>query len=411
VSAVEALAAPLRQLVAAFGTGDVTAAGLDTAIGALRGRLQEVAGRTQAVNVTVGHGWTGSEAESAQTAIGTGGVSAREFSLHTGKLGDTVTVAAEVVAQGRTKMREILDSFLRKARAADPVTDPATLIALLKLATEHLQQALDVLGRTREQLGTQTAKVTDLAAGTPTTPGRVDGGGAATVPTSADGAAASGSGSGSTVPASSPSGGASGTGGAGSGGGSSGGGLGSALGSLGSTLGKTASAVPVSFGGAGRQGGPGAGSGAGAGGEVPVGKVGTSATITGGVEVTLPDGRVVKAPNAAAAAAVQAALTQIGVPYSWGGTSPGVGLDCSGLTQWAYRQGGIDIPRLAQEQNVGTAVNANELLPGDLVVWSGHVAMVVGAGLMVEAGDPVQVNPVRTDNIGQQFYGFFRPTG
>jgi cell wall-associated NlpC family hydrolase len=54
---------------------------------------------------------------------------------------------------------------------------------------------------------------------------------------------------------------------------------------------------------------------------------------------------------------------------------------------------------------VGTA------LPGDLAVWDGHVAMIVGNGTMIEAGDPVQLSPIRTTNAGQGFQGFWRPTG
>ncbi|MDV6274118.1 C40 family peptidase [Rhodococcus erythropolis] len=104
----------------------------------------------------------------------------------------------------------------------------------------------------------------------------------------------------------------------------------------------------------------------------------------GGVEVELPDGSIATAPNAEAAAAVRNALTQQGVPYAWGGTTPGVGLDCSGLTQWAYGQAGVDIPRLAQEQGIGNQVDQNNLMPGDLAVWDGHVAMVIGNGQMVE---------------------------
>jgi cell wall-associated NlpC family hydrolase len=53
----------------------------------------------------------------------------------------------------------------------------------------------------------------------------------------------------------------------------------------------------------------------------------------------------------------------------------------------------------------------SQLLPGDLVVWQGHVAMVIGNGQMIEAGDPVQINPIRTSNIGMPFMGFYRPTG
>jgi cell wall-associated NlpC family hydrolase len=129
-----------------------------------------------------------------------------------------------------------------------------------------------------------------------------------------------------------------------------------------------------------------------------------------GVAVRLPDGSTVTAPNQVAADAVRHALTQLGVPYKWGGTTPGVALDCSGLTQWAYHASGLDLPRLAELQDVGAPVSPGALLPGDLAVWDGHVAMVVGDGKMIEAGDPVQLSPIRTTNAGQGFQGFWRPT-
>ncbi|BBZ27065.1 glycoside hydrolase [Mycolicibacterium madagascariense] len=129
-----------------------------------------------------------------------------------------------------------------------------------------------------------------------------------------------------------------------------------------------------------------------------------------GVTVHLPDGSTAVAPNAVAASAVRHALTQLGVPYDWGGTTPGVGLDCSGLTQWAYHEAGLDLPRLAQEQDVGAAVDASSLRPGDLAVWDGHVAMIVGNGMMIEAGDPVHLSAIRTTNADQHFQGFWRPT-
>ena len=152
--------------------------------------------------------------------------------------------------------------------------------------------------------------------------------------------------------------------------------------------------VSESAGGSGSVGGSGSASGSGS---------------VGGVEVELPDGSIATAPNAEAAAAVRNALTQQGVPYAWGGTTPGVGLDCSGLTQWAYGQAGVDIPRLAQEQGIGNQVDQNNLMPGDLAVWDGHVAMVIGNGQMVEAGDPVEISAIRTTNSGMDFHGFYRP--
>lgn len=129
----------------------------------------------------------------------------------------------------------------------------------------------------------------------------------------------------------------------------------------------------------------------------------------GGVPVVLPDGSVAYAPDQRAATAVRAALSQQGVPYAWGGTTP-AGFDCSGLTQWAYRQAGLELPRLAQDQDTaGFRVSQAELRPGDLAVWSGHVAMYIGNNQFVEAGDPVQVSPLRTTNLDHVFEGFYRP--
>lgn len=114
--------------------------------------------------------------------------------------------------------------------------------------------------------------------------------------------------------------------------------------------------------------------------------------------------------SAVGAAAVEAAKSQIGTPYVWGGAAPG-GFDCSGLTSWAYGQAGLEIPRVAADQTVGRQVSYEELQPGDLVLWSGHAAMYAGDGMMIEAGSPVQMNPVRTENLGMTFRGFWRPTG
>lgn len=101
-------------------------------------------------------------------------------------------------------------------------------------------------------------------------------------------------------------------------------------------------------------------------------------------------------PNApvspAAAVAIKAAESQLGVPYVWGGESPSRGFDCSGLTQWSWRQAGVSLPRTAQEQYDAIAhVPLTALQPGDLLFWDDgtssvqHVAMYVGAGQVIQA--------------------------
>ena len=84
-------------------------------------------------------------------------------------------------------------------------------------------------------------------------------------------------------------------------------------------------------------------------------------------------------PSAGGASVVAAAFSQIGVPYVWGGTTPGVGLDCSGLTQWCYRQAGISIPRNSEDQAAaGTKIPLSMAEPGDVLWRPGHVAIYIG---------------------------------
>ena len=370
---VAALAVPIRDVQSLVGPGYV---GDDPAVafGMVRDALTDVsAAARRAWNEAAAH-WSGSAADGAADYLAATAAVADALAMRVGHLGATADTAAAAVARANGRLQAIVEDFEARAAALEPHLDsPGVAEQLLAEARRSLADATAVVDELRAELDGHAAA---LSAPTPSSS-------APTTPAGLAGPAmpAMGSGFGGGAPMSP----LSGSGGtpmspfSGSGG-TSGSGLGGLLGDL-------AALSPHDA-------------------ERP-----DAATFGDGIAVRLPDGSTAMAPNAVAASAVRHALTQLGVPYDWGGTTPGVGLDCSGLTQWAYHEAGLNIPRLAQEQDIGATVDAGGLRPGDLAVWDGHVAMIVGNGTMIEAGDPVKLSPIRTDNAGQGFQGFFRPTG
>ncbi len=343
------------------GDGRFAAAG-DDPVGQMRDaghRLVELAAAGQHAAGGVGDHWSGRGHDAAQQFFATAFSAVDDVGTRSVALAGRVGAAADAVALANTELQRIVDDFTATAHALEPGL-PGTAGALMDAARRAVDDAVGVVSRLEDELDTHAAAVS-----APTGPA------AATPPAGATAAAPLMS----ALPA-----------------------LGGAAQGL--TTGVLGAVSPLL--------------GTLAGGVDPAGLAPQALLDPGsfgdGVAVRLPDGGTVMAPNAVAADAVRNALTQVGVPYQWGGTTPGVGLDCSGLTQWAYREAGLELPRLAQDQDVGAAVSPDALLPGDLAVWDGHVAMIVGNGMMVEAGDPVGLSPIRTTNLGQGFQGFWRPT-
>ncbi|MFD8259210.1 C40 family peptidase [Streptomyces griseoluteus] len=107
-----------------------------------------------------------------------------------------------------------------------------------------------------------------------------------------------------------------------------------------------------------------------------------SATVTGSSSAT-----------GSAAAIVSFVKSQVGKAYVSGATGPSA-YDCSGLVQTAFKQVGISLPRVSQDQSTaGTQVSLSNLQPGDILYWGSagsayHVGVYVGDGMFVGAQNP-----------------------
>jgi cell wall-associated NlpC family hydrolase/transcriptional regulator with XRE-family HTH domain len=116
------------------------------------------------------------------------------------------------------------------------------------------------------------------------------------------------------------------------------------------------------------------------------------------------------------------AMQFVGAPYVWGGADPD-GFDCSGFTQYVYRQFGLDLPHFAADQyseQYGTIItDPNALQPGDLVFFANtyepgitHIGIYIANGDVVQAMSPgigVAIGNVREDYWAQHYYGALRP--
>jgi cell wall-associated NlpC family hydrolase len=368
---INAVAKPLFDLLGSFGSGVLPSDGPSNQLQATSNIIDQIhtLGRNSINDMNTA--WDGRAADSATAKALRVQTSAATISDRGNDMATVVDQAAAQVETGQKELTGIVQSFVNTAAGMGPtLVTPEGLAVIVGSAIDHLGQAMNVVGRVQNELGTQTASMTELTPPPPTS--------LATVPAGLT----SGAGAQQVMSALT--------------------GVGGAAGQMLTSMVGTPSSSGASPSKPSSPSTPG----------TPRPNSGSAGANDGkGVKVTLPDGSIVEAPNEQAATAVRAAISAVGTPYVWGGNIPGAGLDCSGLTQYAYGEAGVDLPRLANQQGMGhTGVSPGDLMPGDLAIWDGHVAMVVGNGQFVEAGDPVQISSIRTENSGMDFYGFYRPT-
>lgn len=101
----------------------------------------------------------------------------------------------------------------------------------------------------------------------------------------------------------------------------------------------------------------------------------------------------------------------LGVRYSWGGTSPRTGFDCSGLVRYVYGHFGISLPHSSfADLGRGRRVPRRWLRPGDVVFFAGasHVGIYAGSGRFIDAphsGAVVRITTMRGGWYGASYYG------
>jgi cell wall-associated NlpC family hydrolase len=117
-------------------------------------------------------------------------------------------------------------------------------------------------------------------------------------------------------------------------------------------------------------------------------------------------------PNASKAqVAVQAAYSVVDTQYVWGSSDPSVGLDCSGVTVYAWRQAGVALPHSSVAQYSSfPRIPLSAVQPGDLVYYGNygpHIAIYVGGGKIIHASSPAPGGQTRIDSM----YGYDEPWG
>jgi len=119
----------------------------------------------------------------------------------------------------------------------------------------------------------------------------------------------------------------------------------------------------------------------------------TTTRSSGSERVNIPDS---PPPTRTMGRVLDDAEQFIGVRYTWGGTTPQGGFDCSGFTKYLFARQGITIPRVSRDQvraGTGVPLDFGAMLPGDMLFFAeadaaiSHVGIYVGSGEMIHSSE------------------------
>ncbi|MBE9403707.1 C40 family peptidase [Brachybacterium sp. Marseille-Q2903] len=113
----------------------------------------------------------------------------------------------------------------------------------------------------------------------------------------------------------------------------------------------------------------------------------TRGALNGGSSVPSGGTSAPTSGSVSSSSIVERARSVVGTGYTWGGSSPSSGFDCSGLVTYAYQGSGLNLNGRTSSQitNGGRTISQSQAQPGDIVSWPGHIGIYAGNGQVIDA--------------------------